>query len=96
MDTYTSTYNIHPGSEWLPYSHGGRILVSTWLLATLVFMSSYSGILTAMLTIPRVTIPIDSQEDMVAQDEIKWRIEEGSMMLQYYQVKNHLISFPNL
>ncbi|KAG7156383.1 putative Glutamate receptor ionotropic, kainate 1-like 5, partial [Homarus americanus] len=29
---------------------GGRLIVTTWLLASLVFMTSYGGILTAMLT----------------------------------------------
>ncbi|XP_068216604.1 glutamate receptor 2-like [Palaemon carinicauda] len=67
-------------SEWLPRRDGGRLLVSTWLLATLVFMSSYSGILTAMLTVPRVTIPIDSLRDLVSQSKLPWRLESGSMM----------------
>ncbi|XP_076069323.1 glutamate receptor-like [Oratosquilla oratoria] len=71
-------------TEWLPTSHSGRILVTTWLLASLVFMSSYSGILTAMLTVPRVDIPIDSQEDLVNQQDIPWKLEAGSMMYQYY------------
>ncbi|MPC24171.1 glutamate receptor ionotropic, kainate 1-like [Portunus trituberculatus] len=73
------------GSEWLPPHDAGRMLVTTWLLASLVFMSSYSGILTAMLTVPRVTIPIDSLADLVAQDDLPWRLEAGSMMFQYFQ-----------
>ncbi|XP_063840047.1 glutamate receptor ionotropic, delta-2-like isoform X1 [Scylla paramamosain] len=78
------------GSEWLPPHDAGRMLVTTWLLASLVFMSSYSGILTAMLTVPRVTIPIDSLADLVAQKDLPWRLEAGSMMFQYFQVK-HLV-----
>lgn len=70
----------------MPMGDGGRLLVTTWLLASLVFMSSYSGILTAMLTVPRVTIPIDSLADLVAQDDLSWRLEKGSMMFQYFQV----------
>ncbi|XP_063840773.1 uncharacterized protein LOC135089254 [Scylla paramamosain] len=42
-------------------------------------MSSYGGILTAMLTVPRVTIPIDSLADLVAQNDLPWRLEAGSM-----------------
>ncbi|XP_069995848.1 glutamate receptor ionotropic, kainate 1-like [Penaeus vannamei] len=70
-------------AEWLPRKDGGRLLVTTWLLASLVFMSSYSGILTAMLTVPRVTIPIDSLADLVAQDDLPWRLEAGSMMPKF-------------
>ena len=86
----TKKLTLFQGGEWLPKLNGSRSLVATWYLATLIFMSSYSGILTAMLTIPRVTIPIDSQEDLVEQSDMPWRIEEGSMMLQYYSVCNLL------
>ncbi|XP_071530510.1 probable glutamate receptor [Panulirus ornatus] len=72
-------------SEWLPRMNGGRLLVVTWLLASLVFMSSYSGILTAMLTLPRIPIPIDSMEDLVAQSDLPWRLEAGSMIYQYFK-----------
>ncbi|KAK3872020.1 hypothetical protein Pcinc_022885, partial [Petrolisthes cinctipes] len=71
--------------EHLPKTNGGRVVVSTWLLASLVFMSSYSGILTAMITVPRVHVPIDSVEDLVNQRDMPWRIEAGSMMFQYFQ-----------
>ncbi|KAK4321649.1 hypothetical protein Pmani_007564 [Petrolisthes manimaculis] len=72
-------------SDWLPRRTEGRLLVTTWLLASLVFMSSYSGILTAMLTVPRVTIPIDSLADLVSQSRTPWRLEESSSMYQYFQ-----------
>ncbi|MPC24168.1 Glutamate receptor ionotropic, delta-1 [Portunus trituberculatus] len=72
-------------SEWLPPHDAGRVLVTTWLLASLVFMSSYGGILTAMLTVPRVTIPIDSMYDLVAQNDMPWKVEGGSMLYQYFQ-----------
>ncbi|XP_050692919.1 glutamate receptor ionotropic, delta-2-like [Eriocheir sinensis] len=74
------------GSNWLPRHNASRVLAATWLLASLVFMSSYGGILTAMLTVPRVTIPIDSLEDLVAQDDLPWRLEAGSMATQYLKV----------
>ncbi|XP_071549699.1 glutamate receptor-like [Panulirus ornatus] len=70
-------------SEWLPQRDGGRLIVTTWLLASLVFMTSYSGILTAMLTLPRVTIPIDSLADLVAQSDLPWRLEAGAMTPKY-------------
>ncbi|XP_042204145.1 glutamate receptor ionotropic, delta-2-like [Homarus americanus] len=73
------------GTEWLPKTDGSRLVVTTWLLASLVFMSSYSGILTAMLTVPRVTIPINSMLDLVSQNDMPWRLESGSWMLQYFQ-----------
>lgn len=74
-------------TEWLPETDGSRLIVVTWMLASFVFMSSYSGILTAMLTVPRVTIPIDSLQDLVTQTRMPWRLESGSWMLQYFRVR---------
>lgn len=85
-----------PGSEWMPQHDAGRVLVTTWLMASLVFMSSYGGILTAMLTVPRVIIPIDSLADLVAQDDLPWRLESGAMMLTYLQVNALLRACPNV
>ncbi|XP_042204216.1 uncharacterized protein LOC121853897 isoform X2 [Homarus americanus] len=72
-------------SEWLPKKDGGRLIVTTWLLASLVFMTSYGGILTAMLTVPRVTIPIDSLADLVTQTDLTWHNEAGSSLLTYFR-----------
>ncbi|KAK3895457.1 hypothetical protein Pcinc_000799 [Petrolisthes cinctipes] len=72
--------SIFLGSHWLPRMDSGRLLVLTWLLASLVFMTSYSGILTSMLTVPRITIPIDSLADLVAQSDLPWKLEAGTIM----------------
>ncbi|XP_068216603.1 glutamate receptor 4-like [Palaemon carinicauda] len=74
---------VQEGSEWIPVNDGGRILVSTWLIATIIFTSLYSGTLTAMLTVPRVVIPIDSLADLVSQNDLPWRLEAGSMMPKF-------------
>ncbi|XP_045118455.1 uncharacterized protein LOC123508673 [Portunus trituberculatus] len=71
---------MQDGSEWVPPHDAGRVLLTTWLLASMVFMSSYEGILVAMLTFPRVSIPIDSLTELVHQDDLPWRLEYGAMM----------------
>ncbi|KAG7156386.1 Glutamate receptor ionotropic, kainate 4-like 2, partial [Homarus americanus] len=48
-------------------------------------MTSYGGILTAMLTVPRVTIPIDSLADLVSQSDLPWRTVSGSFMLTFLE-----------
>ncbi|MPC27970.1 putative glutamate receptor [Portunus trituberculatus] len=80
------------GSVDVPPFTATRLLAAVWLLASLVFMSSYSGILTAMLTVPRVTIPIDSLADLVAQKDLPWRLEKGSMMFQYFKERELLLT----
>ncbi|XP_069172269.1 glutamate receptor 1-like [Procambarus clarkii] len=69
--------------KWLPKRDGGRLIATTWLLAAIVFMSCYSGILTAMMTVPRVSTPIDSLADLVAQSKLPWRLEAGSMITAF-------------
>ncbi|XP_069943816.1 glutamate receptor ionotropic, kainate glr-3-like [Cherax quadricarinatus] len=71
--------------KWLPKWDGCRLIVITWILVSFVFTTCYSGILTAMLTVPRVTIPIDSLSDLVAQHRLPWRLESGAIMLTYLQ-----------
>ncbi|MPC61671.1 Glutamate receptor 2 [Portunus trituberculatus] len=61
---------MQDGSEWVPPHDAGRVLLTTWLLASMVFMSSYEGILVAMLTFPRVSIPIDSLTELDSDYEV--------------------------
>ena len=63
-----------------------QILLATWLLTTFVIMKSYEGNLTAMMTVPKIVIPIDSVQDLIHQDEVPWRIISGSFM--YDQLKD--------
>ena len=79
--------SIDPGSAWLPSTDGCRIVVATWVLVSLVIMSSYSGTLVAKLMIPKVNIPIDSVQDLVSQTELEYQIENG-FMVQFYKVNN--------
>ncbi|XP_068216601.1 probable glutamate receptor [Palaemon carinicauda] len=72
-------------SVWLPKHDAGRFLVFTWLMASLVFMSCYGGILTALLTVPKVAIPINSLSDLAAQTDLPWRLEAGSMMYSFFE-----------
>ncbi|XP_045589658.2 glutamate receptor-like [Procambarus clarkii] len=76
---------LQQNPRWTPKQDGARLIVTTWVLASIVFISCYSAILTAMLTVPRVTIPVDSLEDLVTQTHLPWRLESGAMMLTYLQ-----------
>ncbi|XP_068209415.1 probable glutamate receptor [Palaemon carinicauda] len=79
------------GSPWLPERDASRILVAFWLVASLIFVSSFSGILTAMLTVPKVTIPIDSLKDMVSQSKIPWRMIPGTFLIKYFQESDNKV-----
>ncbi|XP_068221487.1 glutamate receptor-like [Palaemon carinicauda] len=80
----TSTFS-QENSGWVPKANGGRVLTATWLITSLIFMSSYAGILTAMLTVPIVVIPIDSKYDLVKQTAMPWKLRAGSFIRQYFR-----------
>ncbi|CAL4135189.1 unnamed protein product, partial [Meganyctiphanes norvegica] len=66
----------------LPRSDSLRVVTGSWLIATIVIISLFSGTLTAMLTVPFVKVPIDSTTDLVEQNEIPWAVESGSFLYQ--------------
>ncbi|XP_063867892.1 glutamate receptor ionotropic, delta-2-like isoform X4 [Scylla paramamosain] len=69
-------------NPWMPLSGSRRVVTAAWLLACLIFLSSFSSTLTAMLTVPLVRLPIDSMEDLVGQTAIPWAIESGGFLYQ--------------
>uniref|UniRef100_A0A0P4WK49 Ionotropic glutamate receptor L-glutamate and glycine-binding domain-containing protein n=1 Tax=Scylla olivacea TaxID=85551 RepID=A0A0P4WK49_SCYOL len=72
--------------SWLWGTVGvSRWLMGLWFLATLVLMSTYSGLLVASLTVPRVSLPIRSVQQLVVQDNIPWRLEQGGIILHTFK-----------
>ncbi|XP_068206597.1 probable glutamate receptor [Palaemon carinicauda] len=75
---------VNEPAETAPTSDTGRIFTATWLIVALIIDTAYSGVLTSLLTIPIVTVPVDSLDDLVAQDKIPWAVERGSAMQQLF------------
>ena len=76
---------------WVPKSNGARILVATWCFVCLVFVSSYGGILTALLTAPKIKITVDSLHDLVYKDEVPFFFEQGTAPYDYFRVSSCII-----
>ena len=55
-----------------------------WIWACLVLNESYKGNLTAMLTRPTLKKTINSVEDLLNQDEIKWAIDDNGLDITEY------------
>lgn len=64
-----------------------RWLMGVWFLATLVLMNTYSGLLVASLTVPRVAVPIASVQQLVDQSALPWRLERGGIILHTFKVR---------
>lgn len=67
-------------------SLSGKTFLGTWLLAMCVLTSAYSGVLTSLLTVPTITVPVDSVEDLVSYGKIPWNLERGTWMHGRYAV----------
>lgn len=61
-----------------------RITATAWLLAMVVFIYAYSGLLTAMLTVPRLEPIINTLEDLASSSRfrITKEIYEGVLTTQ--------------
>ncbi|XP_066971553.1 probable glutamate receptor isoform X4 [Macrobrachium rosenbergii] len=69
----------------IPPTHTGRVFMVTWLIAAFIIDAAYLGVLTSILAVPKVTIPVDSLEDLVSYRKIPWAIEEGTSLHQLLQ-----------
>lgn len=61
------------------------IIFTSWLLGTFILTKSYEGVLTAMLTLPKVVIPIDSLNQLANQKEFSWKLEAASMTYELFK-----------
>ena len=61
-----------------------RLLVIIWLWSSMILVSSYAGNLTAMLSKPKLQVPISSSEELISQNKISWVIEEGDLPEFYF------------
>ncbi|KAG7162358.1 Glutamate receptor-like 29, partial [Homarus americanus] len=59
----------------LSVSNSGRLLVGWWLVFCLVITTGFRSSLVAHMTVQGKTLPIETFEDLVKQDNWKWGIE---------------------
>ncbi|XP_064121647.1 glutamate receptor 2-like [Macrobrachium nipponense] len=72
------------GAELPPMMLTGQLFMGNWMIATLILSSSYQGVLTSLLAIPKVEIPVDSLQDLVDYGKIPWANERGTSLHQFF------------
>ncbi|XP_055348140.1 glutamate receptor-like [Paramacrobiotus metropolitanus] len=70
---------LQQGPNISPRSCATKIAVGSWYIWALIVCSTYTANLAAFLTLNRMTSPIQSADDLVAQDEIRYGILEASV-----------------
>lgn len=61
-----------------------RILVCVWWLATIVIVNIYLGTLFEQLVLPRRPRSIETLEELVNQNQIKWCVTRGSALQELF------------
>ena len=62
------------------------VLMFSWIFVFFIITQSYAGTLTAMITKPTLSRPINTIDEMLAQTETPWMLEKGSGL--YFYMKN--------
>ncbi|XP_031640639.1 glutamate receptor 1-like [Contarinia nasturtii] len=68
-----------------PLSLSGRIVSAVWWFFTFILISSYTANFAALLTIERMTTPINSVEELAAQRSIQFGTLHGSSTMAFFK-----------
>ena len=72
-------FNIFTGSRNPITRNGLRIFGALWLLVKTVLVYAYSGLLIGCLTVPAMTKPIETLEDVAASTEVVLYINPNAL-----------------
>lgn len=78
---------MQQGCYILPHSIAGRIVSGVWWIFSFVLIASYTANFAALLTIDRMTVPIDSIDDLVAQNSVTYGTIAGSSTIDFFKVR---------
>ena len=57
-----------------------KVLLFTWIFVFFIITQSYAGTLTAMITKPTISRPINTIDEMLVQTETPWMLETGGQL----------------
>ena len=60
-----------------------KVLILGWLWFTFIIISAYAGNLIALITRPKLVMPIQEPADLLIQDKISWVMEDGIAKAEY-------------
>ena len=67
-------------------SASGRVLLSAWLLFSLVTVAIYTGKLTSNSVVTKQRLPFKSLSELVKRTDYRWGVEKGTMMDDIFSV----------
>lgn len=66
-----------------------RILVAPWLMGMVVFIYAYTGVLTSILSVPKLEPIINSVEELATKSQFKLTIEKNAALTSDFLVSFH-------
>lgn len=84
---------MQQGSYISPHSMSGRIVSAVWWFFTFVVVASYTANFAALLTIERMTIPVNSAEDLASQTIVQYGTVARGSTIEFFKVFfNYILS----
>ena len=75
----------------MPRAASTRLISTVWWLFTLIIISSYTANLAAFLTVERMTMDIESADDLSRQTEIKYGTVFGGSSMTFFKVSSSIL-----
>ncbi|BFZ02739.1 hypothetical protein BsWGS_05778 [Bradybaena similaris] len=69
---------LNQGSEFQPKSGSGKLVLGSWWVFTIVFVSTYTANMAAVLTVTIYDKPINSLAELAGQSEVRPVVRSGS------------------
>ncbi|KAG8194654.1 hypothetical protein JTE90_003126 [Oedothorax gibbosus] len=79
---------MQQGSDIAPTAMSTRAITSIWYFFCLILISSYTANLAAFLTVEKLVSPIESAEDLVKQDKIKYGATKSGSTYAFFKSSN--------
>ena len=76
---------VGEGTEVVPRTISSRLLSGCWWFFALILISSYTANLAAFLTVTKINTPINSLQDLVNQNKIKFGTVSNSRCHAFFQ-----------
>lgn len=79
---------LEGGTDGVPTTTSGRILLYTWCFFVLILVASYTANWAAFLTVKKFKAPVKSIYDLTSQKEIQYGTVKSSAILSFFQTSN--------
>ena len=77
---------LRQSSSYDPDTNATRTLVGTWWVFVVIMTASYTGGLTAFMTSPDNTLPVNNLQDLQTRTSAKWVTVKGTALESFIKV----------